>query len=131
MLLQHTEQARAVLDCLKMLGVGLAIDDFGTGYSSLSYLQQLPLDILKIDRSFVERMESDAGGEGLARAVIGLAPTLSLRTVAEGIEQPDAGRAACCARLRSRPGISSTARRFPPISSKPTRRRRISTARAS
>jgi diguanylate cyclase (GGDEF)-like protein/PAS domain S-box-containing protein len=86
-LLQHTEQARAVMDCLKMLGVGLAIDDFGTGYSSLSYLQQLPLDILKIDRSFIERMDSDAGGEGLARAVIGLAQTLSLRTVAEGIEQ--------------------------------------------
>jgi len=87
-LLEHTEQARAVMDCLKMLGVGLAIDDFGTGYSSLSYLQQLPLDILKIDRSFVERMETDAGGEGLARAVIGLAASLSLRTVAEGIEHP-------------------------------------------
>ena len=88
-LLQHTEQARAVLDCLKMLGVGLAIDDFGTGYSSLSYLQQLPLDILKIDRSFVERMATDPGGEGLARAVIALGSTLSLRTVAEGIEHPE------------------------------------------
>jgi diguanylate cyclase (GGDEF)-like protein/PAS domain S-box-containing protein len=86
-LLQHTEQARAVMDCLKMLGVGLAIDDFGTGYSSLSYLQQLPLDILKIDRSFIERMETDSGGEALARAVISLATTMSLRTVAEGVEQ--------------------------------------------
>jgi EAL domain-containing protein (putative c-di-GMP-specific phosphodiesterase class I) len=71
---------------LKALGVRLAIDDFGVGYSSLSYLHRFPIDILKIDRSFISQLvDSDKGSE-LARAVITLGETLGLDTVAEGIE---------------------------------------------
>ncbi len=64
----------------------LAIDDFGTGYSSLSYLHRFPIDILKIDRSFVSRLTNSDNGPELARAVITLGETLGLETVAEGIE---------------------------------------------
>ncbi len=71
---------------LKALGVKLAIDDFGTGYSSLSYLHRFPIDILKIDRSFVSRLTNSDNGPELARAVITLGQTLGLDTVAEGIE---------------------------------------------
>jgi diguanylate cyclase (GGDEF)-like protein/PAS domain S-box-containing protein len=71
---------------LKALGVKLAIDDFGTGYSSLSYLHRFPIDILKIDRSFVNGLTSSNDGPDLARAVITLGETLGLDTVAEGIE---------------------------------------------
>jgi len=74
---------------LKALGVKLAIDDFGMGYSSLSYLHRFPIDILKIDRSFVGRLtEQDAGPE-LAKAVVMLGQTLGLETVAEGVELED------------------------------------------
>ncbi|MFI4889459.1 MAG: putative bifunctional diguanylate cyclase/phosphodiesterase [Steroidobacterales bacterium] len=71
---------------LKSLGVRLAIDDFGTGYSSLSYLHRFPIDILKIDRSFVGRLTHADDGPELARAVITLGETLGLDSVAEGIE---------------------------------------------
>jgi len=71
---------------LKALGVKVAIDDFGTGYSSLSYLHRFPIDILKIDRSFVNGLTSSGDGPELARAVITLGETLGLDTVAEGIE---------------------------------------------
>ena len=77
---------------LKIIGVRLALDDFGTGYSSLAYLHRFPIDILKIDRSFVERLAGDddeAGGVdavALARAILSLADALGLDTVAEGIE---------------------------------------------
>jgi diguanylate cyclase (GGDEF)-like protein/PAS domain S-box-containing protein len=71
---------------LKALGVRLAIDDFGTGYSSLSYLHRFPIDILKIDRSFVSSLTNSENGPELARAVITLGETLGLDTVAEGIE---------------------------------------------
>jgi diguanylate cyclase (GGDEF)-like protein/PAS domain S-box-containing protein len=71
---------------LKALGVRLAIDDFGTGYSSLSYLHRFPIDILKIDRSFVSSLTNSENGPELARAVVTLGETLGLDTVAEGIE---------------------------------------------
>jgi EAL domain-containing protein (putative c-di-GMP-specific phosphodiesterase class I) len=77
---------------LKALGVRLGIDDFGTGYSSLRYLQQFPVDVLKVDRSFVAGLDRTASaadaaaGVALARAVVALGRTLSLRTVAEGVE---------------------------------------------
>ena len=74
---------------LKALGVRLAIDDFGTGYSSLSYLHRFPIDILKIDRSFVSRLTETGDGPELARAVVMLGETLGLETIAEGIEQED------------------------------------------
>lgn len=76
------EQVRS----LKRLGVRLAIDDFGTGYSSLSYLQQFPIDLIKIDKSFVSRLGNDAEESLLSRAVVSLGEALGIRTVAEGVE---------------------------------------------
>ncbi|MEQ1801842.1 MAG: EAL domain-containing protein [Gammaproteobacteria bacterium] len=87
--MQNTEANLARLQELKALGVRLAIDDFGTGYSSLSYLHRFPIDILKIDRSFVSRLTETGDGPELARAVVMLGDTLGLETVAEGIEQED------------------------------------------
>ncbi len=74
---------------LKALGVKLAIDDFGMGYSSLSYLHRFPIDILKIDRSFVGRLTEQDDGPELAKAVVMLGQTLGLETVAEGVELED------------------------------------------
>lgn len=71
---------------LRKLGVKLAIDDFGTGYSSLSYLNRFQVDILKIDRSLVAHLDTDESSQRLARAIVGLAETMQLKTVAEGIE---------------------------------------------
>jgi len=88
-LMHDAEDALLRLHQLKELGVRIAIDDFGTGYSSLSYLRRLPVDILKIDRSFVEGLTRGAEESALARAIVQIARTLSLTTVAEGIEQPD------------------------------------------
>ena len=73
---------------LKQLGVGLCIDDFGTGYSSLSRLHQLPLDVLKIDRSFVDGVENDARKQAIAQSIVMLAHGLGAKVVAEGIETP-------------------------------------------
>jgi EAL domain-containing protein (putative c-di-GMP-specific phosphodiesterase class I) len=84
------DMVTARLHELKDLGVRLAIDDFGTGYSSLAYLREFPIDILKIDRSFVEAASSGAaGGEALVRAIVDLAAGLHLATIAEGIEHQD------------------------------------------
>ncbi len=85
-LLANSEETVGILTSLKSLGVRLAIDDFGTGYSSLSYLHRFPVDVLKIDKSFVEGVAAGPGANALASAVIALGNTLSLRTVAEGIE---------------------------------------------
>jgi diguanylate cyclase (GGDEF)-like protein/PAS domain S-box-containing protein len=73
---------------LKDIGVSIAIDDFGTGYSSLAYLRQLPIDILKIDKTFVDAASAgDPGGDAILRAILDLAQGLDLRTIAEGVEQ--------------------------------------------
>jgi EAL domain-containing protein (putative c-di-GMP-specific phosphodiesterase class I) len=85
-LMQHTETMLERLTQLKQVGVRLAIDDFGTGYSSLSYLQRFPIDILKIAKSFVDDVGRERPHPALARAIIALANTLSLHTIAEGIE---------------------------------------------
>jgi diguanylate cyclase (GGDEF)-like protein/PAS domain S-box-containing protein len=74
---------------LRELGVLVALDDFGTGYSSLSYLQRFPVDVLKIDRSFVRAISRDREGFRLTRAIIHLADTLQLVSIAEGIELPE------------------------------------------
>jgi len=85
--MMHNSEANLIkLKELKALGVRLAIDDFGTGYSSLSYLHRFPIDILKIDRSFVSRLTESSEGPKLARAVVMLGETLGLETVAEGVE---------------------------------------------
>ncbi len=85
-LMKDAASALGVLRALKSLGVLLAIDDFGTGYSSLSYLQRFPLDILKVDRSFVEGLGTSPEGEAIVSAVITLAHALGLQVVAEGVE---------------------------------------------
>jgi predicted signal transduction protein with EAL and GGDEF domain len=92
MLVEHSVQMIEELEELKALGVRLAIDDFGTGYSSLSYLHRFPVDILKIDRSFVERVGTDSDSE-FVRTIVQLGQSLSLTTVAEGIEDLDQLRA--------------------------------------
>jgi diguanylate cyclase (GGDEF)-like protein/PAS domain S-box-containing protein len=85
-LVERTDQALAIMNQLRSQGVRLAIDDFGTGYSSLSYLQKLPIDTLKIDQSFVDRLGHDTSAVALTRAIIALGQSLALTTVAEGIE---------------------------------------------
>ncbi len=88
MLIEHSTQMIEQLQRLKALGVRLAIDDFGTGFSSLSYLHRFPVDILKIDRSFIERVVSTSDSE-FVRTIVQLGRSLSLTTIAEGIEGQD------------------------------------------
>jgi predicted signal transduction protein with EAL and GGDEF domain len=85
-LMQDMESTAAVLRALKSLGVRLALDDFGTGYSSLSYLKRFPIDTLKIDRSFVCDLTTDAGDASIVDAVIGMGRSLHMMVVAEGVE---------------------------------------------
>jgi diguanylate cyclase (GGDEF)-like protein/PAS domain S-box-containing protein len=85
-LMANVEASFQTLEAIKTLGVGVTVDDFGTGYSSLAYLTQVPLDFLKIDRSFVAQLEHDEKSSVLASTVINLAHNLGVRTVAEGVE---------------------------------------------
>ena len=85
-LMQDVESTLAVLRALKGMGVGLAIDDFGTGYSSLSYLRQFPIDVLKIDQSFVRDIGSDADDAAIVSAIISMGRNLKLKVIAEGVE---------------------------------------------
>ena len=85
-IMEQLDAAITILTELRRLGVRLALDDFGTGYSSLSYLQRLPVDILKIDRSFVAGVAKSTEDSALARGILTLGQTLGLETVAEGIE---------------------------------------------
>jgi diguanylate cyclase (GGDEF)-like protein len=85
-LMGNTEKELQILTELSNLGIGLAIDDFGTGYSSLSYLKQLPLDYLKIDKSFIDGVTSDRKDQAIVRATIVMAHGLNMKTIAEGVE---------------------------------------------
>jgi diguanylate cyclase (GGDEF)-like protein/PAS domain S-box-containing protein len=85
-IMHDMETVRGTLEALRSGGIRLSIDDFGTGYSSLAYLKRLPLDRLKIDRSFVQDVPNDTDDAAIAAAIVGMAQTLGLRTLAEGIE---------------------------------------------
>ena len=85
-LIQNVESVLSSVRALKELGVKLAIDDFGTGYSSLAYLKQLDIDLLKIDQGFVRDLASDPDDAAIVRAIIQMARSLNLRTLAEGVE---------------------------------------------
>ena len=85
-IMRDIDRAIGVIDMLKAKGLRLALDDFGTGYSSLAYLKKLPMDLLKVDRSFITDMAEDPAAAELVHAIIRLARTLELKVTAEGIE---------------------------------------------
>jgi diguanylate cyclase (GGDEF)-like protein len=87
--MQNSQQQLGSLQALRNLGSRILIDDFGTGYSSLSYLKHLPIDTLKIDRAFVRDMAADANDAAIVRAIVGVAKSLGLLLVAEGIESAE------------------------------------------
>ncbi len=89
LLLHDSEQHLAILKSLNELGVSLALDDFGTGYSSLSYLKRFPLQVLKIDRSFIHDLLEDSNSKALVEAIIVMARSLKLQVVAEGVEEEE------------------------------------------
>jgi diguanylate cyclase (GGDEF)-like protein len=88
-LMEEAASSRAALDSLKELGVQLAVDDFGTGYSSLLYLRRFPVDVLKVDRSFVSGLGQSPADTAIVAGVVGLAHALGLVPVAEGVETPE------------------------------------------
>jgi len=93
-----------VLKRLKGIGVAIAIDDFGTGYSSLSYLKRFPVDYVKIDQSFVQDVATDPDATSLVTAIISMAHSLNLKTIAEGVETRTSGRS-CASSSATWPGI--------------------------
>lgn len=90
MLMSNREQASHFLEQVRNFGVRVAVDDFGTGYSSLNYLRWLPIDVLKIDRSFIHDLNRADDARAIARSIMNLAENLRLQVVAEGIEDPEA-----------------------------------------
>lgn len=85
-LMREVNEAMQILDSLKFLGLSIAVDDFGTGYSSLNYLKQFPIDVLKIDRTFVDGLPEGEQDAQIARAIIAMAHSLNLAVIAEGVE---------------------------------------------
>jgi EAL domain-containing protein (putative c-di-GMP-specific phosphodiesterase class I) len=84
--MHNAEESVGVMRQLKSLGIGLSLDDFGTGYSSLSYLKRFPIDVLKIDKSFVRDIPEDANDLAIVSAIIAMSHALGLKVVAEGVE---------------------------------------------
>lgn len=89
LLLSHSENTVTMLNEVKELGITLSLDDFGTGYSSLSYLKQIPIDVIKIDRSFVMDMTSNHDSMQIVKAIVSLAKSLNRSVTAEGIEEQE------------------------------------------
>jgi diguanylate cyclase (GGDEF)-like protein/PAS domain S-box-containing protein len=88
-MMENTEHVIALLSTIRSMGVRLAVDDFGTGYSSLSYLKQFPVDVLKIDRAFIDGLPTDKDDVALVEAIVAMAHSLELQVVAEGVESAD------------------------------------------
>ncbi|WP_319637871.1 EAL domain-containing protein [Priestia aryabhattai] len=86
-LLMNAEETIKALHLLKKYGISISIDDFGTGYSSLSYLKNLPINCLKIDRSFIQDIQEDYSNSEIAQAIISLSQSLKLQVIAEGVEE--------------------------------------------
>jgi EAL domain-containing protein (putative c-di-GMP-specific phosphodiesterase class I) len=84
--MQNASETVEILGRLKRMGINISIDDFGTGYSSLSYLRRFPLDTLKIDASFIQDVSGDNNDAAIVQAIVGLAHSLKLLVVAEGVE---------------------------------------------
>lgn len=86
LLMHQPEEAKETLEMCKKAGLAISIDDFGTGYSSLSYLHAYPIDVLKIDQSFIRNMEKDENAKELVKSVVSLAQNMNMKTIAEGVE---------------------------------------------
>jgi len=95
MVMNDVESAITILRTLKALGVHISIDDFGTGYSSLSYLRRFPIDVLKIDQSFVKDITTDTDDAAIVLSIISLAHSLRLKVIAEGVESAEQQRFLC------------------------------------
>jgi EAL domain-containing protein (putative c-di-GMP-specific phosphodiesterase class I) len=89
LLLEDSHSVRSMLDDLSDLGLSIALDDFGTGYSALGYLNRFPIDVLKIDRTFVRDIEIDENKLGVTKAIISIAEALHLDLIAEGVENAE------------------------------------------
>ncbi len=105
--MHNVEETVGRLNLLKALGVRDAIDDFGTGYSSLAYLRQFPIDMLKIDRSFVSGISDTSVAVALVHAMVQLGKALGLKTVAEGVENVDTSQGFLFARPLDAETVSS------------------------
>jgi EAL domain-containing protein (putative c-di-GMP-specific phosphodiesterase class I) len=88
-LIENPDTAESLLLDLKQRGIQLCIDDFGTGYSSLSMVHRFPVQALKIDRTFIQRMTVDQRGAAMVEAILALAKSLSMSAIAEGVETPE------------------------------------------
>ena len=88
--MSNIDHCTETLKKLSRIGVPIAIDDFGTGYSSLTYLKRLPIDYIKIDRSFVQDMANDGDDAAIVRSVIDLGHNLGIKVIAEGVEHQNA-----------------------------------------
>jgi EAL domain-containing protein (putative c-di-GMP-specific phosphodiesterase class I) len=89
MMMRNVPRAIKVLDAIQSRGIRLAIDDFGTGYSSMSLMKQLPIDTIKIDRSFIRDLPDDSEDRAIAQAIISMGKALGMTVVAEGVETPE------------------------------------------